>query len=100
MRVMLGISGNDIIGTEFPKFDGTQSCANLDTELFFPEGEEQTKNSLQVLIPICKACKFNSACLEYAIRDTTIMGIWGGTTEKERAGIRRMRRRRVTLGLK
>ena len=41
---------------------------------------------------VCGACTVRSDCLAYALADPSLVGLWGGTTEKER---RQMRRRKV-----
>lgn len=73
-----------------PHFDGTQVCAQVDPELFFPEkggvhGVEAKK--------LCVTCEFRQACLDYALNERIngmpIAGIWGGTTGMERRNLRR-----------
>lgn len=61
-------------------------CAQIDPELFFPEGGIQPKEAKVV----CGTCPVRSKCLEYELKfsRTDDSGIWGGTTEKERAIIR------------
>jgi WhiB family transcriptional regulator, redox-sensing transcriptional regulator len=40
---------------------------------------------------LCADCPVRQECLEAALTDTDLMGLWGGTTETERREIRRRR---------
>lgn len=72
----------------FPSFDGTQLCAQVDPELFFPErGEQATATQAKA---ICAQCPFKTPCAEYALR-FEIRGIWGGTSEQDRRKIGKAR---------
>ena len=95
---------------DFPPFvkDGTPLCAETDPELFFPsetfEGalkiKEVYSNEMEAK-KICGQCPYQLACFSYAIKAVDLHGIWGGTTAKDRASIRRGRGARVqrSLGL-
>jgi WhiB family redox-sensing transcriptional regulator len=52
------------------------ACYGADTELFFP-----------IATAVCGRCKVRADCLSYAL-ETMQHGIWGGTTEDERAALR------------
>lgn len=41
---------------------------------------------------ICEQCTVSEECLEYALADTKLEGIWAGTSPNERDKIRRERR--------
>ena len=76
--------------SESAPFDGTQACVSVDPELFFPEDYDyQTTDQAKV---ICNSCPLTAACLTYALKDSSLDGIWGGTTPRERKNIRRRRR--------
>lgn len=70
----------------YPAFDGTQVCAQVDPELFFPEragvAEEVWATDL------CKGCEWRDQCLAYGLTHD-VGGVWGGTSEQERKAIRR-----------
>ena len=92
---MLGIFGKENIGTDrfkAPFFDGSQPCAQIDPELFFPDNSAQGAVYLKTTRPICKSCEFESLCLEYAVNTPTTLGIWAGTTERQRMQIRKTKR--------
>jgi WhiB family transcriptional regulator, redox-sensing transcriptional regulator len=64
------------------------ACRDLDPDLFFPYGDsapEQTEEARKV----CNRCDVKDACLEFALRANQEAGVWGGTSEDERRGIRR-----------
>jgi WhiB family transcriptional regulator, redox-sensing transcriptional regulator len=69
------------------------ACHGADTELFFPIAEtglalEQINSAKAV----CGRCAVCADCLSYALA-TMQHGIWGGTTDDERAAMRASRRR-------
>lgn len=64
-------------------------CAEVDSELFFPE-REPGKATFQQAKSICSKCIHKTECLEWAITNFE-WGIWGGTTEKQRQKMRRKR---------
>ncbi len=76
-----------------PRWHYDAACASgrADPEIFFPPaaGGQQTAAEARVW---CFSCPVIAECLDYALR-TGQLGIWGGTTEDERALIRRRRHR-------
>jgi len=69
------------------------ACRDTDPTLFFPVGTtgpavEQIANAKEV----CIGCLCNTDCLQFAIATNQDTGVWGGTTEDERRGIRRQLR--------
>ena len=83
-----------------PSFDGTQACAGADLELFFPTSKGQAaKEATNRAKQLCSGCRFRAACLDYAMKGPQyqgtpgyVSGVWGGTTEQERAAMRRRAR--------
>jgi WhiB family redox-sensing transcriptional regulator len=70
---------------------GEPICRQVDPDLFFPiKGDDQIQ--IRMAKDICKSCTLKKVCLEYALTDWRIDGIWGGTTLRERQIIRRQRR--------
>lgn len=63
------------------------ACLEIGTEAFFIDNEPNTVNKVK---QVCNGCPVRMDCLDYALSDTSLVGIFGGTTEKER---RRLRRR-------
>jgi WhiB family transcriptional regulator, redox-sensing transcriptional regulator len=66
------------------------ACVTADPDLFFPlssagpalEQEAQAK-------AVCGRCTVRAACLAFALATQQVHGIWGGTSERERALLRR-----------
>jgi len=83
---------------KLPNFDGSQLCAQVDPELFFPERGDNTIS--KVAKAICAECPFKKPCAEYALH-FEIRGIWGGTSEQDRNVLARKRgiTRRVVVSL-
>lgn len=76
-------------GTDAPFFDGTQVCAQVDPDLFFPEPDEKGFYKKQAEAKaLCRQCAFIIPCLEFALKDRPL-GIWGGTTFSERKRMKR-----------
>lgn len=71
---------------DYPKFDGSQPCAQTDPELFFPT-KGDTKSG-KIAVKLCWGCNWRVQCFEYAIQ-YALCGIWGATTEKQRIEIQK-----------
>ncbi|GGX89440.1 WhiB family transcriptional regulator [Streptomyces minutiscleroticus] len=68
------------------------ACRTVDPELFFPVGSTgpallQTSEAKAV----CRRCPVSEQCLDWALEEKQVVGVWGGTTENERRAIRRRR---------
>ena len=66
------------------------ACRSADPDLFFPISDsgparEQTAQAKA----ICATCRVRRECLAFALRTGQVHGVWGGTTEHERAGMLR-----------
>lgn len=79
---------------------GKPMCAEVDPELFFPQDVEYTTgrtvsisvySNLSAAKEICYSCPLIAECLEYAM-NTQQIGIWGGTTERQREQLRKRNR--------
>ena len=64
------------------------ACRGADAELFFPDRGE----SLEPAKAVCAACAVSAECLQYALDAGERFGVWGGTSERERRKLRRVRR--------
>lgn len=80
-----------------PKFilEDEPACSQTDPELFFPVETELGFGgimakyiSIESAKKICDSCPLKVQCLEYALLNNEI-GIWGGTTERQREEIKR-----------
>ena len=55
-------------------------CAQVDTDLFYPEKGGSTSPAMKV----CARCDVKKECLLFALETKEKHGIWGGTTERQR----------------
>ncbi len=60
-------------------------CVGLD--IMVPDTAEQSKQAQAV----CVECPVRSECMEYALADPGLVGIWGGMTSRERRQERQRR---------
>lgn len=72
-------------------FNGSQLCAEVDPELFFPE-EYDDRRAVLTAKSVCNECPLTSACLTYALANPDLDGIWGATTPRERRNMRRRKK--------
>lgn len=65
------------------------ACRGADLNLFFP-GVGQNK-TIPLALAYCSACPVREPCLRYALgfADRELPGIYGGTTEPQRAQLRK-----------
>jgi WhiB family redox-sensing transcriptional regulator len=68
-------------------------CMAYPTDFFYPDGPGPSPTTAAAK-EVCRGCRLRVACRELAIIRVEY-GIWGATTEEERAEIRRRRRARV-----
>jgi WhiB family redox-sensing transcriptional regulator len=62
------------------------ACRSADPELFFPISDSgKSLKQIAKAKAICAGCPVRRECLTFALRTQQVYGIWGGTTEKERA---------------
>lgn len=63
---------------------GDAVCAQTDPELFFPELGGSTREAKS----ICAKCPVTALCLAFAVENQE-RGVWGGTSDQQRAALRR-----------
>jgi hypothetical protein len=79
----------------YPDFDGTQPCAGVDTNIFFPnpgrkeDNEDYGALDYKQARMICAPCRFQYECALWAIHHDNMQGMFGGLTPDERAAFRR-----------
>jgi WhiB family redox-sensing transcriptional regulator len=80
------------LSKNYPVFkdQGVPPCATTDPEIFFPEKGARGSSTYIVNAArrMCAGCPYKQPCLEWAVEHDE-MGIWGGTTAKERRVHRR-----------
>jgi len=62
-------------------------CAEIDPELWFPEKGGSTREAKR----ICRSCEVRAECLEYALENNEMFGIFGGLSYLERRPLLRDR---------
>jgi WhiB family transcriptional regulator, redox-sensing transcriptional regulator len=76
------------------------ACRSADPDLFFPIGNGVV--AVRKALQICAGCGVRQQCLDFAMQNGEMNGVWGGTTAEERlrarrALLRRARRTRQSL---
>jgi WhiB family transcriptional regulator, redox-sensing transcriptional regulator len=64
------------------------ACRGEDPELFYPEVNDERglyNQRVRDALQVCVDCPVVDQCLQYALVTDTRHGVWGGTTEIERA---------------
>ena len=79
-----------------PNFDGTQRCAGVNQEYFFPTKGADAHHAVEAAKRLCAGCRFLTACRDYAVPRRSVLGVWGGTTDSERRSLRRRSRELVS----
>ena len=64
------------------------ACRGAEPDLFFPISSHDVMTRARAL-RYCESCAVRLDCLRVALTDPTLVGIWGGTDETERARMRR-----------
>ena len=67
------------------------ACKGMDTNQFFPE-----KGSTQTVIEakaVCTACRVQQTCLDYAVTNHIMQGVWGGKSPAQRKEYLRIKNR-------
>jgi WhiB family redox-sensing transcriptional regulator len=64
------------------------ACLDSEPEVFFPPGPSALEH-LELARSVCRTCAVVGDCLRVALGDPTLVGVWGGTSETERAVLRR-----------
>lgn len=60
------------------------ACRGADPKLFFPKAKASGGPARE----ICARCDVQPECLDHALADPTLVGIWGGASELERDRMR------------
>lgn len=68
-----------------PDWQKFAACRGRGTISWFPGLGDSTSNGRA----ICAQCTVRAECLDYALADPTLQGVWGGTSDRERAAMRR-----------
>lgn len=69
-------------------------CVGKDPAIFFPD-VAYNRYEVKRAKDICAVCPVRAQCMDYALRNNEV-GIWGGTTERERKKIKDRYVRRIS----
>ncbi|MFJ4713983.1 WhiB family transcriptional regulator [Streptomyces sp. NPDC088785] len=73
------------------------ACTHEDPELFFPVGSAgPAVQDAEAAKQVCRRCPVVTECLDWAVATGQTNGVWGGTSERERARLIRAARRART----
>jgi WhiB family redox-sensing transcriptional regulator len=91
-RLLRAIVGD---GSAFPRprYDLRARCLEEDPDLFFPSDARALIDAREAKL-VCHGCPFRQPCADYATAARE-EGIWGGTTDHDRAARRRQWIRRA-----
>ena len=64
---------------------GKGLCAQTDPDAFFPEVGKSGREAKS----ICGRCEVSIQCLDFALADLTLLGIWGGLSHSERRQLKK-----------
>jgi WhiB family redox-sensing transcriptional regulator len=73
-----------------PNYRDDAICAQSDPETFFPQKGSLGQMQIKEAKRICSECSVAYFCLTDAL-ESGALGIWGGTTEKERGYLKRQK---------
>ncbi|SHE42839.1 WhiB family transcriptional regulator, redox-sensing transcriptional regulator [Ferrithrix thermotolerans DSM 19514] len=66
------------------------ACKGSNGELFYPksalikESKEVRQRREELAKRVCLRCEVRLCCLDWAMRNGEVVGVWGGKTERER----------------
>lgn len=95
-RGAYGKAGVRTLGIAGVEWHAGAACRDEDPELFFPAGRggRPTDRQIEEAKAVCAPCPVRSDCLQWALDGEPVEGVWGGTTESERAAMIRARNQR------
>ncbi len=77
--------GGDLVVTPRPAWMASAACSKAGIADYFPtKGRAPTTARA-----VCAGCSVREECLDYAMADESLSGVWGGMTERERKAMRR-----------
>jgi len=65
------------------------ACSGRNPNVWYPDSRIGLRDAMRV----CAVCTVKTECLEYALEEGEVHGVWGGKTETERRLLLRRRRK-------
>ena len=69
------------------------SCRDSDPDAWFPDDDNPKAAHYANVKKLCAACPIQAMCLEYAMTNNELHGIWGGLTPRDRFNLNKKIRR-------
>jgi WhiB family transcriptional regulator, redox-sensing transcriptional regulator len=66
---------------------------DVDPEWFFPKSEHTDKMEIKAALKICDSCDVQLQCLQYALNQWPVDGIWGGQKNSQLRELIKRRRK-------
>lgn len=79
----------DMLEAGLPAWQKQAACRNRGNREFYPA----QGGDYRYAIKICETCTVRVECLEYALDNVIVHGIWGGVGERRRKNMRIQRRK-------
>ena len=76
---------HDGVNGRRPSWHAQAACRGAGVDMFITDPGTPTEPAKAV----CAGCTVREPCLAYALTDPQLVGVWGGTTDKERRLLRR-----------
>ena len=72
-------------------------CSGMPTDWWFPPPHQsgEVLTNMRAAIAICNGCPIKQKCLEFALDNPSIQGIWGATSPRARNNLRAVMRRKA-----
>lgn len=76
-----------------PDWEGASCSIIADPDLFFPQirSSYNQRRQIQTAKNVCSCCDIQEKCLDYALKNSIVHGIWGGMTPNERRTAKRIK---------
>lgn len=74
-----------------PWMEQAECATGYDPDLWFPGDGFDGQQRAATAVAVCTDCRVAAECLDYALQDTHLEGIWGGLTHKQRNHLNRKR---------
>jgi WhiB family redox-sensing transcriptional regulator len=71
------------------KEHGAPICQEIDGELWFPENGGGGGYEVRLARKLCSSCPVQRECLQFALANNEMYGIWGGLSVTERLRLKR-----------
>ncbi len=68
------------------------ACRGMDANAFHPERGQSTSSTHLRAKAVCAGCPVQTECADHAIPDATLLGTWGGLSDRQRRALRKQRR--------